>query len=171
MKKTNYFAVVACILGFAAAVGTLVFMLLLGVVAVVGLFTPYTLFISAVLGLYLAFVGFTLFCLFASAVGTLVFTVIKRRTLNRIFLGISIAAAALNLIALIIMTVPLIISSFSPEDGGVMLVFAIIAPAVACLSDATLIGFAIAALNRETRLIKEESIVSEPYSEISEMEK
>ncbi len=167
MKKTNYFAVVACVLGFAAAVGTLIFMFLLGVVAVMGLFAPYILFLSVVLWIYLAFVGFTLFCLVASAVGTLVFTVIKRRTLNRIFLGVSIAAAALNLIALLIMTVPLIISSFSPEDGGTLLVFAIIAPAVACLSDATLIGFAIAALCRETRLLKEESTVAEIGQEIA----
>lgn len=162
MKKTNYFAVVSCILGAVAAICTLVFMVLMGIVALAGLFTPYILFISAVLGIYLAFVGFTLFCLAASAIGILIFTVIKRRTPNRIFLGLSIAAAVLNLMALLIMTIPLIISSFSPEDGGAMLIFAIIAPAVACAADAILIAFSIAALRKETRLLKEESILQIP---------
>lgn len=159
MKRTNNYAVAACILGAAAAIGTAVFMVLMGIVAVAGLFTPYTLFISAVLWLYLAFVGFTLFCLIVTSMGVLIFTVIKRRTVNRIFLGLSIAAAALNLAALLFMTIPLIISSFSPEDGGAMLVFAIIAPVIACVSDMVEIGFAVAALRKEGRFIREENVI------------
>lgn len=159
MKRTNNYAVAACILGAAAAIGTAVFMVLMGIVAVAGLFTPYTLFISAVLWLYLAFVGFTLFCLIVTSIGVLIFTVIKRRTVNRIFLGLSIATAALNLAALLFMTIPLIISSFSPEDGGSMLVFAIIAPVIACVSDMVEIGFAVAALRKEGRLIQEENVI------------
>lgn len=159
MKRTNNYAVAACILGAAAAIGTAVFMVLMGIVAVAGLFTPYTLFIAAVLWLYLAFVGFTLFCLIVTSIGVLIFTVIKRRTVNRIFLGLSIAAAALNLAALLFMTIPLIISSFSPEDGGAMLVFAIIAPVIACVSDMVEIGFAVAALRKEGRLIQEENVI------------
>lgn len=155
MKKTNNHAVVTCILESAAAIGSLVFMVLLGIVAVAGLFTPYTIFISAVLWLYLAFVGFTLVCLIVTAVGCLIFTLIKRHTPNRVFLGLSIAAAALNFAALLIMTVPLIISSFSPEDG--ILLFAIIPPAVACIADAVGIGFAIAALRKENNLMREEA--------------
>lgn len=161
MKKTNSYAVVSCILGAVAAICTVVFMALLGIVAVAGLFTPYTLFVSAVLGIYLAFVGFTLIGLIATSIGVLIFTVMKRRTPNCAFLGVSIAAAVLNLAALLFMTIPLIVSAFSPEDGGMILIFAILPPAVACIADMVEIGFAVAALNRETRLLKEENAAVE----------
>ncbi len=160
MKKTNSYAVVTCILGGVASICTPVFMVMLGIIAVAGMLTPYTLFVSVVLWIYLAFVGFTLVCLIVTAIGVLIFTVIKRRTPNRVFLGLSIAAAALNLVALLFMTIPLIISSFSPEDGA-MLIFAIIAPVVACIADMVEIGFAIAALRREGQLLREETVVAQ----------
>lgn len=156
MKTTNRLAVAVCVTGLVAALGTLIFMVLLGMVAVVGLFTPYTLFISAALGVYLAFVGFTLFCLVVTSIGVLIFTLIKRRMPTRVFLGLSIAAAVLNLAALLILTIPLILSLFSPEEGGAILIFAVIAPAISCIADMIGIGLAVAMLHRETRLLRDE---------------
>ena len=158
MKKTNKFAVVACTAGFVSALCTLLFIIVLWNTAVAGLYRLFAGRAFAVVVLYLFCVGFTLLLLLTSAIGILVFTVLKRRKPNRIFLGVSIAAAALNITALLVLLVPML-SSWTSEYGVLLLVFAAIAPSVACASDVIFVGFAIAALRTETRLFRAERVL------------